>query len=661
MSVRILLVLLLSLFAGSAPAEVFYTQKQVVVSLRSYDPQACSSPTHDDRAAFLAFNADYTKGGPKYAGDTAKTVLTIPPATCYGIDPSGIWPAAGIPDFICFCKGVTFDKSLNIEPGPVHNFFDAFDQTKIVPIQTVLAGSKCVTVITLSDATKFNVGDWTVAGGLNLQEFSFPPNLGFYDYLRITSVNNGTGVICFSSPVSNTLKSTWPNISSPNELTYGAASLFVGFTGTADAATGNGGGFGWGNVCATWFGVTWGQPGETFGSGRCLRFINNTFIGCPVPSGSGAIYHINSVFVNPPTNCTDLEVDKEVDLLDFENATGLGINIQSMSVKQLICNNSTFAHIVGTPTSFVGSNCNATQQWNPGGPNGYGQSTSFICNGCSFPFSVDIVAPTIEIKGSQSISNSIANGVITINPSGDPALQWAVPGKSYFFGIAGGHPTNIHSYGYTFHVLDLIIDGQGNTKVYTDLTSLYGLSGYPPVPADLGNGGELQIVGYPAPQFSVPNCSGNITICSQKGAPLGSPYGTFNQVTFGCTQMASPFGGSSEGALHVLGGLKQATYNVTVADTTQTSLGVLAENVPTITFTGSKAVYAPIVNLKVTGTRTVSPGGISGLQSGDSIITPGTSWFTIPDVFGLNTGSDPKNDSPCPSITLTIQTSASIP
>src|SRR5262249_50127376 len=41
--------------------------------------------------------------------------------------------------------------------------------------------------------------------------YGYPPNLHYFDYVEVSSINATTGAVCFTTPLTNTYRSTWPH------------------------------------------------------------------------------------------------------------------------------------------------------------------------------------------------------------------------------------------------------------------------------------------------------------------------------------------------------------------------------------------------------------------------------------------------------------------
>ena len=140
----------------------------------------------------------------------------------------------GLRNFVVDFQGSTYQNinstGINENMYPIYlnrNSFETssitqFPQSGYVPgyLLTVTAnpGDKQLTVST-SDSANFTVGKWILIYSYD-QEFSDqPPNCAFMDYVQVTAVNTGTGVVSFSGQSLEYLHSiTYPDVSTAGGL-----------------------------------------------------------------------------------------------------------------------------------------------------------------------------------------------------------------------------------------------------------------------------------------------------------------------------------------------------------------------------------------------------------------------------------------------------------
>src|SRR5262249_48356261 len=162
---------------------------------------------------------------------------------------------------------------------------------------------------------------------------------------------------------------------------------------------------------------------------------------------------------------------------------------------------------------------------------------------------------------------------------------------------------------------------------------------FPSIPLTSCNcDGKLYVLAYPGEQLTCRNCSGTPQALDWNNAPAGAPAWSYSSRTYTGSQMVGPL------FRWTFGPLVSATSNVTVDDATQRAITVNPDNTRTMIMESTLGSFAPVINLKITGSRTLTPSTTSGLQTGDSVTAPGSVNFVGPDQFGIATGSDPGSD-----------------
>jgi hypothetical protein len=352
------------------------------------------------------------------------------------------------------------------------------------------------------------------------------------------------------------------------------------------------------------------------------------------------------------TATTQIQGDKEVEYFDIEGGSyGEMLITTSSGAYNFSVNtndptlSTTFASLISTGRYFVGNNVNISEQFNIGGSVAGGVASSFVCNLCNF------LTPTaspigVILTGSGAVTNSYGLvggfGTFTFPFSAGP-LAWAVPGANYTF----GGRFNLGQYSQTapFQITDISTDGT-NTYVTTTLTA----ASLPTVPSS----SNLFMNEHPLPSLTCTGCTGSPEALEWSLAPPGNPIYSYINRTYTCASWPPP-------EYDIWGQLIRATYNVTVADATQGALTAHVQDVSTVNGAGAAATYSPLINLLETGTRTVTPSGVTGAQPGDSITSPGTNWFSNGfDQPAIVTGSNPSGDSPCLSVNVTVQTNQQV-
>jgi hypothetical protein len=709
-SARRILSIILVFALSSVPlaAQTLFTiSNQVVVPITNYDAAACTGTGHDDAPAFNAAIAantpnwwaagtTYASGTVVMSGDGFLYASTIngnignnpafggnsgdwtqsgaPPnvivtgapigATCNFSTTGALFYPCGnpntgthqtVPNVTFFFPGVTIIGTSAAELGCLA-FTPAtgsgFGNGKLV--QTSYAGQTCILTVTPSDASAFNPGDWTEINGINLQAGGYPPNPAFFQYLHVLSSNSGTGQICFTEPLKHKYESTWPTYPAAGQISIGPATLFPMAPG-------------WGQTIS-WQGTA-ANPLTIVGRGMTEQNLNSSLINVVgvdptgitpqyepfFPTASKNVLWQNVTYPSAALSNTSpfvyTEVDKDIENLDFEGGALGDVTMPSMSVNVSVnvrnpTLSTSFIKIIGTPYTFYGNNVtvaangSVTAQLNIGAD--FGADRSFYCNACSFP-TPTVTGSVVQLTGSGHATFTYASGVFTF-PNADGPQDWAVPGANYFLGGSLGFGV-FAAEDAAFQITDITQDAT-NTYIATTLTS-------PSLPT-LPSSAALYLFPHQAPNLTCISCTGSPEALEWSLAPPGNPAYSYVNRTYSCANWPPP-------KYLVWGGLIQSTYDVTVADTTQTTLTAHSEDVPVVKSNGAAITYSPLINLKATGLRTVTPSGVTGLQSGDSITTPGADWFSSGfDQPAIVTGTNPSSDTPCLSINVTEQTNQQV-
>jgi hypothetical protein len=92
-------------------------------------------------------------------------------------------------------------------------------------VSTSSAGANSITTVTPGDAGNFTVGSWALVYGFDHELIGgFPPDPRYYDYVKVTSVDSGTGIVTFDRSLNYSYNSDWPDLQviAPNGITTGA-------------------------------------------------------------------------------------------------------------------------------------------------------------------------------------------------------------------------------------------------------------------------------------------------------------------------------------------------------------------------------------------------------------------------------------------------------
>jgi hypothetical protein len=475
-------------------------------------------------------------------------------------------------------------------------------------IATANAGQSSLTLLSAGDAAKLNPANTiTLSNGIvytpsaNLivtafdmqQEFGSPANPYFFEY------STNTGVVGTTVSLASALRYSY---SAALPLYWGGDAFSIDEGGPATIYV----------LDKSWdcnieyINITFdrGPTEQIYANGRTIKFTN-----CACLQTFGIVPSVNETFTydGGDYSACGVEVDKMIDTLIAKNGTTISSLIfQSASVNRLIGLNST-GFLNGTPkdTSLVG--------WTGPiqlGATGYGRTNGAVSVGGSHS-SVGAVGTTDQNVLVSAVRHTgasgaytISNGVISVPTSCSP-VRWAIPGTRMV--LQGQSEAE-----GTFTVTGQPTDNGTNTRVPT---SIEGAS-WPSVP--LQGGTRLDLMAHPCPLLTMVDCTGsNDAINLSQAGARGKPIYSYSKWTYTGNTFVSPY------APHLWGKVGQINIIVTKLYT-----GTLYSSLVVNAF--SQFGTGATVNLMApatTGTRTITQGGTSGAQSGDSIAAAGTSWF----------------------------------
>jgi hypothetical protein len=670
------------------------------------DFDAICNGTADDSAAFASFNNWALANQSSYT----QVKLYIPSGAHCVIasnakvgSSSSIHFTFGIKNLLVSGYGATLTGKIQfhtanpgLHPTPGHSAL----------VQTVSAGSSCVTLVTQSQTSMFGVGDWALMAGLEMQalwksNYGYPPNWEYFDFVQVNSVNAATGQICFNQPLTYGYKSTWPTYS---PLSVGAASLYQ-----LDQR--------W-NAVVEYDGLTIDQPYQTYGGGRSVTYRDVTFTGPFGPAPSQTL-----LFQEYNVQCAKchMEADKEVTTMVLDNVNYHELMFQSSSINTFYLTNSNItSSLRGTPKKAIISNTMIANFIV--GTLAYGRTDEVDCTNCV----INALRPAGVTDGIE-VSATMSNGVIQIpngtrirgianNGSGNVrltvdstagftsgksyyiacmpsgatylkgaprrvaiidgthmdlnvayssrqpytghgcvgytpgggAVRWAIPGANVFW--SGIYPTE----GRSFRITDVTQDAH-NTYIHTSLSG-----GFPNLPH--GKYG-LGIKVSPAPRFTCTGCSGAyIKYNNLNDAPAGAPLMSFFKHTY-----TGSLGTNTRVPVNVWGTSPQITLNATSVYSGALTFNMVRDGIwRGILSDGTASTYGPAINVgstSVPGARIITLAGATGMQIGDSIPSLPLYFWSV----GLATApwfsADASAACPgpnCPTVTVTIQTDQGI-
>jgi hypothetical protein len=528
-------------------------------------------------------------------------------------------------------------------------------------------GDLCVTMTVPGTEANYPVSRWVVIGGQGVQVNSFPPNYANWEFIQVAS--NTGGKVCFATPMVNFypndaragLDLTGQNCSNnycggPGKLSlmvpsWGGFFHVIGGTWHTDAV----GGVHWSMKTVIFDNVIWPAT-NPFGSNQCW-----------FPTFLGTVTFNNSSF----TNC-NVEVDKEIDQIVVNNTNFRVLQFQSPSYHSLAMNNGSTAGLEGTPPLTTCNNSNIDL----GIGSTYGSNvTTFVGVNCTFDitgipfngFALDHTNVTYS-SGTFSVLNTNACGGLP---------QWVSTGGRLFMGTLNS-PQTFDADNYFTITGAFFASGSPPYNDGTCTQTLFVTTTLPnatdPPPAFVTGGS----VAWSVDQARNMSCTGCIGKNADRtafdlnfAAAQGKPIFTYLNRTYTCANNIANVPGSYDinlgDSVTLRGTWGLFTTNVITADTNPADTG-------TIVFGhGQGQLFRPsdgansffhssdqFVNLKIAGTRTVSPTVITGAQSGDNLTLPpfGTSTQVGGAGGNMNNNSGVTNGpaAQCPVVQIIGQT-----
>lgn len=502
--------------------------------------------------------------------------------------------------------------------------------------QSVKAGSSSITLKTLADTSLFTVGRYALMTGLSMQSGGFPSNQFFFEYVLITAIDAGTGIVTFSAPLKSYYLSTWPTFPS------GLGEVDLGGPATLYALPAS-----W-NCQFVYNGLTIAQDAQYGSAGRSISWNNCTFIGVVTETVSGPFPTVCQSFTMTnctATNCT-MEMDKLIETVTFDNTTIGCIANQSSSVNNTIVKNGS---VVGL---FLGTNKKMTvdgstvNQFVPG-PLFFGRSDELIFR--------NAVINQLDMGGlldkggsgdpglNNVVGASMNGGVITM-PKSYGIPPWGVPDTWCFWSDPNGWCGNM------FRV----------NAVWDDAVNIYiqtSTSGSWPTPPN--NATNIWIRVHPTIKFTCTGSSGTDTqIAGLNQHPPGNPLFSFQQHTYTSGSAKA----ASQPTYNVLGNLDTLTVDVTHAYASGALTFTPGHSWPIINSKNNPGVtifYDAVVNAAIQAKRTIRLSGVTGSQSLDTgLAVPDSvkTIFTGPCAgVGAQFSSDVSGTDPLVSVTVTFQ------
>jgi hypothetical protein len=654
----------------------------------------------DNSGAITAFNS---------ANAGASNITLTAPAGKFFITPTGgggVTLGAGVRSMTFAGAGVGSTYligAVQFGGGGIQPFGDTSAR-----VATVQIGASTATLLNVSDASRFSPPQWCVLASVDLQgSASFPPNNVFWDYVQVTAINGVSGLVTFDRAVANFHKSTYPlfdpglgvkaSPGSPHNCAAGGpATLFI-LNPTWD-------------IQATFQDFTFvGDPGQgTNSNGRVIRFLR-----CAGPD-QGPVVSTNMQWSIDTSNfpAYGVEVDKMIDSMVVSNSTFSSIFMQSASPRSGIFTGNTIANLSGGGVNIVSSGNTFS---NIGvGVGGFGVSNSWSSTSDSLATITPggALIPDVTIYGLQNgiISYPLGSGPVrwavpgcrVFFTGGNPnegnsfvVTDIGTDGNAVYASLTIGSGSAVLSSAIALWSLQDVgkpirVNGAGASAAplvttiagFTDsshitlgaaaATALVASTQYVVWGSNLiytrgplinswpnllkTGGGLLGLQGAPVNSgVTFSNCTGCPDAIDLSQAPANRPLYSYTKRTYNATSWGTGVAGVQP-TLNLWGAFTTININVTKAYTGAQStciLTALARGIQVQLMDGSMVTWDIKINMKVAGLRTVTPGNIVGLQSGDSI--PGKNYAWFPGTLAPYLETDISGDATATWPTVTIE------
>ena len=609
----------------------------------------------DNSAAWVAFG-NYAR-----AETAAGRGVTLYVATgTYNYDGGIAWSALfGISKLVIEAYGVTFQNTYDINIQPNNSGFSAPFLPPAAPdlfsgagplINNTAIGDSTITCKTPAQAGNFSVGQWVLISSLDVQYYGYPPNCDQFDFVQITNVNAGTGVITFSPTLNYAHRDDFPDGGNPNP---GGKARVWSLDGGAFSALSR-----W-NIDHTYKGFTCNlAPHATTTyvslSGRSIKLVD-----CTWPGVSPSVCYDFSMQGGALTNVS--EPDKIVGSCAFDgvDASTDGLVFQSSSIDRVICRNGRGQLQLGSKNSLV-------QNWDAaslviGTTNSFGGTRqvkveSSIIRSMPFFAEFGVADPSITVDG---VNVSYANGKFTVVKLQSPEYDWkVVPGMWVSFNGPGGRFAGNLGAGIIVRLLE-------------DATNIYIWTTIPDAATPSWSNGTVRVHRHTNSTFQ--DCSGCETASRlTKAGSFGKNWWNYfsgvwaartNPVVFGDFLFAAA--GSNESPCGSI-----TRINCKVLQPTAAATGKFEMTFGTAYLSatmGSGVPFVVDIDVTIAGEREFTQDGLIGQVGLDAVLLNSISQTALPtDRWTSNSppwhwdwiGFDPRSYTPyqLPVLELTIET-----
>lgn len=433
-----------------------------------------------NNAALSAFNS-------AYAGFTGRTQLIVPPGD-YNFSGGGFGSAGGT-GLMISAYGATL-RNLNGFGAPGQYG----DTVHHALIQSVVAGSQAVSLVTSGETSRFNAGQRVLVTEGDVQGYGQPTNPWKFEFRKIQSI--GSGTLAFTEPLKRSYSSSYPNYNAgtPGLEPYAGGPATVYALNPA-----------WDQAIEMRGGYIADNGNLFYGRGRDITYTDMFF----ETYGPAASQNINCTVQRCSVGTFgEMEVDKLVDNLIMRDNLFNAVVFQSQAINNLTAD---------------GNTCRSGQYWR-----GAAGADSCVISNLSTPtfwfglFAYGVQMGNVTLRNVNAAAASFnsayrtalssfgqpGGGALTITSSSPVA--WAVPDAYCVILDASGNYSGI-----SFRVLGVAYSG-GVTTISTTLST--------PVPGSSGGfSAPWYIHPHPGKDTTLINCTGNSVFTGASGNPPNSP------------------------------------------------------------------------------------------------------------------------------------------
>lgn len=470
-------------------------------------------------------------------------------------------------------------------------------------VQTVTPARTSFRLVTPSNGNNINVGDYVLLASCNLQYLGIPPNLYYFEYCYVESINTSTGVVTVRDPILFPHRSDYPTIDGVN----GPAAVWPLRSNA---------GYTW-NVDHTYRGITFLQASGAPGiyNGMCGRRI--TYEDCTLPGASPTV--ADEVILKRCVLTTNNEPDKLVNIFRMVDCQSIaGLNYQS-PINVAVHENCRFNQVLVGMAKIARFKSCIIESLNEGGT--YGTNLDTTLDDC-LVLSANSGSRFSSYNGSTITVDRTnvlySNGLFTIPKSGgykylNPLSIF--PGAVLVFQASGNGNTT-----YPGDIATGFV-----TKIYDDSNNVYVQTtfSFSSVPSWATGVVLINRTG----RLRVNGCSGcavidTATVASQQGL---DPWQYDRKVFGGITGTSANYTIGNQGIL------RSMTINVIQATSVVSSprlvLSGYVLGLPALT-TKENLVIA--IDTSVVANRQLTASGFSNLHSNDRVTLGGNSITALP-------------------------------